>query len=122
MERGLPIDFKVSGKSITKKILKDVAQPFFRKHGLEEILTRKKYGMPAAIDGIGPKIRRQINNLVPHETIEQHPFKDYIKDAVDVLMFDLFYYLIIDQRGKNVPTFSALDFYESQTDKRIYAI
>lgn len=116
----LPIDFKVSGKSNTKKILKDVAQPFFRKHGLEEILTRKKYGMPAAIDGIGPKIRRQINNLVPHETIEQHPFKDYIKDAVDVLMFDLFYYFLIHKRGIFDAAFSVHDFYEGRINEDMY--
>ncbi|MBL7075569.1 asparagine synthase (glutamine-hydrolyzing) [candidate division KSB1 bacterium] len=116
----LPIDFKVSGKSITKKILKDVAQPFFRKHGLEEILTRKKYGMPAAIDGISPKIRRQINNLVPYETIEQHPFRDYIKDAVDVLMFDLFYYFVIQKRGKFETGFSIDEFYKGRINEDMY--
>jgi len=118
----LPIDFKVSGKSITKKILRDAARPLLKRYGLDEILERKKYGMPAALDCIGPEIILKINQFVPHEIIEQHPFRDYLRGAVDVLMFDLFYYLIIDQRGKNVPTFSALDFYESQTNKRIYAI
>ncbi|MFH1933888.1 MAG: asparagine synthase (glutamine-hydrolyzing) [Pseudomonadota bacterium] len=116
----LPIDFKVCGKSVTKKILKDVAQPFFRKHGLEEILTRKKYGMPAAIEGIGPKIRRQINNLVPYETIEQHPFRDYLKDAVDVLMFDLFYYFLIHKRGTFEADFSIHDFYEGRINEDMY--
>ena len=90
----LPIDFKVPDKSRTKRILKDVAGPFFNKYGLSDIIGRKKYGMPAALAHISPKIRDTIGKLIPEESIQHHPFRQYLRNASDVLMFDLFYYAI----------------------------
>lgn len=116
----LPIDFKVSGKSVTKKILRDAALPFFKRLGLDAILIRKKYGMPAAIEGIVPEIRWQIGNTISHETIKQHPFKYFLKDAVDVLMFDLFYYFLIHKRGVFDAAFSAHDFYKGRINEDMY--
>lgn len=116
----LPIDFKVFGKSITKKILRDAAMPLLKRYGLDEILERKKYGMPAALDYIGPEIIREVNQLVPHEIIEQHPFRDYLRGAVDVLMFDLFYYFMIHKRGMFEPDISVNDFYKGRNHENMY--
>ena len=118
----IPINFKVPNKSATKMILKDMALPYFEKHRLVDIVNRKKYGMPAALDHIRPKIQEQINAIVPRYKISRHPFCQYLATPSDVLMFDLFYYLIIDQRGKDLRNFSVLDFYESQANERMYSI
>lgn len=116
----LPIDFKVPEKSITKKILKDAALPFFRKYRLEEILTRKKYGMPAALDTIGPQIRKQIDNLVTKETIERHPYSSYLRHGIGVLMFDLLYYFLVHRRGVSDTGFSIRDFYKGRINEDMY--
>ncbi len=117
----LPIEFKVPDCATTKRILKDAALSFFKKYGLTPVISRKKYGMPTALDHIRPKVQERIDSIVPPKAISSHPFRQYLRSPTDVLMFDLFYYLIIDQRGKYDPSFSISDFYESSTNERMYA-
>ena len=116
----LPIDFKVPDKSRTKRILKDATEPLFDKYGLSDILKRKKYGMPAALAHISPQIRDTIQNLIPKESIQQHPFRKYLKSASDVLMFDLFYYFMIYKRGYYETGFNVFDFYKGRLNENMY--
>jgi|GEM_PF-425387 len=116
----MPIDFKVPDKSTTKRILKDAALPYFKKYNLFEILDRKKYGMPAALDQITPKINDTIQRLIPPKVINQHPFKQYLNSAIDILMFDLFYYFVIQKRGKFETGFSIDEFYKGQINEDMY--
>ena len=116
----IPIDFKVPNKSITKMILKDAALPYFQKYNLTDILNRKKYGMPAALEHITPQVRDIIRRLIPEETINHHPFKQYLRSALDILMFDLFYYFIIHKRGKFETGFSIDEFYKGRINEDMY--
>lgn len=114
----IPIDFKTPDKKTTKMILKDVALSYLKKYGLEEITYRKKYGMPAALDHIKDKIQDMIDGLVPDK--DTHPFKKHLRTPTDILMFDLFYYFLIDQRGKYPSNFSLFDFYKGRHNEHMY--
>ena len=116
----LPIDFKTPDKNTTKMILKEVALPYLKKYGLEEILSRKKYGMPAALDHIKDKIEVRIDELIPTETISNHPYKKYFKTSMDILMFDLFHHFFIEQKGKHPTNFSLVNFYKERNNERMY--
>lgn len=116
----MPIDFKTPDKNTTKMILRDIALPYLKKHGLEEIVSRKKYGMPAALDHIKDKINVRINDFIPSESISRHPFRKYFKTSMDILMFDLFYYFFIEQKGKYPSNFSLADFYKDHLNERMY--
>jgi len=116
----LPIDFKAPNKSMTKMILKDVALPYLKKYNLADIVNRKKYGMPAALEHITPQIRSILHSLIPEGIINRHPFKQYFKTALDVLMFDLFYYFIIYKRGKFKSGFSIYEFYKGRINEDMY--
>ena len=109
----LPIDFKVPNKSMSKMILKDVALPYFKKYNLTDIVNRKKHGMPAALEHIMPQVRNIIYSLIPDETINQHPYKQYFHDKVDVLMFDLLHKVFIENRGKVPEGFRIGDLYKT---------
>ncbi|NQT55578.1 MAG: asparagine synthase (glutamine-hydrolyzing) [Desulfobacteraceae bacterium] len=117
----LPIDFKVPNKSMTKMILKDVALPYLKKYNLADIVNRKKYGMPAALDHIGPRIQEKIAKIVPINNIQKHPFRRYLNSPIDVLMFDLFYYFLIKQRGKPTTNISVFDFYKDRASREMYS-
>jgi hypothetical protein len=106
----LPIEFKVPDKTMTKRILRDAALPFLKKYDLLEIIDRKKYGMPAALGRVAHQAVNIINNLIPAECISNYPFAGYRKSAMDVLMFDLFYYFMIHKRGQFESNFSINDF------------
>lgn len=116
----IPIDFKVPNKSMTKMILKDAALPYFQKYNLSDIVNRKKYGMPAALEHIMPQIRDIIHNLIPDGIINQHPFKQYLGNTLDTLMFDLFYYFIIHKRGQFESGFSIDEFYKRRINEDMY--
>lgn len=117
-----PIEFKVPDGTTTKRILKDAALPFLEKHGLTSVINRKKYGMPAALDHIRAKVQERIDSIVPPRALSTHPFRQYLRTPTDVLMFDLFYHVLIDQRGRYDSSFSIPDFYESSANERMYSI
>ncbi|MBW1707575.1 MAG: asparagine synthase (glutamine-hydrolyzing) [Deltaproteobacteria bacterium] len=116
----IPIEFKVHEKTITKRILKDAALPYLKEYNLTDIVYRKKYGMPAALEHVTPQVKKIIHNLIPYETINQHPFKQYLSNALDTLMFDLFYYFIIQKRGKFETGFSIDEFYKGHINEDMY--
>jgi len=116
----IPIDFKAPDKKTTKKILKNIILPYLKKYGIEEIAFRKKYGMPAALDHIKDKIQNMIDKLIPNKNINTHPFKKYLRTSTDILMFELFYYFLIDQRGKYPSNFSLFDFYRGGLNEHMY--
>ncbi|MCG2816098.1 MAG: asparagine synthase (glutamine-hydrolyzing) [Candidatus Aminicenantes bacterium] len=116
----LPIEFKVPDKSATKKILRDTALSYFKKYNIGEIAERKKYGMPAALGHVGPQVTTMVETLIPAETIQNHPFAEYCKSAMDVLMFDLFHYFMIHKRGRFEPGFSIDEFYQGRSNERMY--
>ena len=117
----IPIDFKVPEKTITKRILKDAALPYLKKYNLTDIIDRKKYGMPAALEHIGPRIQEEIAKIVPRNNIQKHPFRRYLSSPTDVLMFDLLYYFLINRRGKPTPNISAFDFYKDRASREMYS-
>ena len=114
----IPIDFKTPDKKTTKMVLRDVSLPYLKKYGLEEIVDRRKYGMPASLDHIKNKIQDVIDGLVSDK--DSHPFKKHLKTSTDVLMFDLFYYFLIDRRGKYPSDFSLFDFYRGGINEHMY--
>ena len=116
----LPIEFKVPDKNITKRIFKDAASPYLKKYNLTEIENRKKYGMPAALGHVGPQVTKIIDRLIPAEIITKHPFAEYCKSAMDVLMIDLFYYFMVHKKGQFEPGFSIDDFYKGQINEHMY--
>lgn len=116
----LPIEFKVPDKSVTKRILRDASLPHLKKFKIGEIAQRKKYGMPAALGYVGPQVMKIIENLIPAETIKEHPFAQYCKSAMDVLMLDLFYYFLISKRGQFESGFSIEEFYKERINERMY--
>jgi len=116
----IPIDFKVPDKLRTKMILKDVALQYLQKYDLTEIADRKKYGMPAALEHVSTQVKGIIDSLIPDETIKRHPLNQYLKNALDVLMFDLFYYFIIQERGKFEAGFSIDEFYRGRINEGMY--
>jgi len=117
----IPIEFKVPEKTITKRILKDAALPYLKKYNLTDIVDRKKYGMPAALEHIGPRIQEEIAKIVPINNIQKHPFRRYLNSPIDVLMFDLFYYFLIRQRGKPTTNISVFDFYKDRASGEMYS-
>ncbi|MBW2152004.1 MAG: asparagine synthase (glutamine-hydrolyzing) [Deltaproteobacteria bacterium] len=116
----IPIEFKVPNKTMTKRLLKDVALQYLKKYNLSDIVSRKKYGMPAALEHIAPHVRDTIDRLIPDETINRHPLNQYLKNALDVLMFDLFYYFMIQKRGKFDIGFSIDEFYKGRINEDLY--
>ncbi|MBW1795165.1 MAG: asparagine synthase (glutamine-hydrolyzing) [Deltaproteobacteria bacterium] len=116
----LPIEFKVPNKKTTKRIIKDAALPFLKKYNLSDIASRKKYGMPAALDHIGPQIKKIVANLISDDAAATHPYSQYLASPMDVLMFDLFYYFIIHKRCRFDHTFSIQAFYKDQINESMY--
>ena len=116
----LPIEFKVADKTATKLILKKAACPYFEKHGLEDILNRKKYGMPAALGSIEKLIQRKVAGMIPENVVDRHPFKKYFRTPMEILMFDLFYYSTVYMRGSLEEDFSTRDFYRSGINEDMY--
>lgn len=116
----LPIEFKVPDKNITKRIFKDTALPYLKKYNIEEIAERRKFGMPAALGHVGPQVTAMAEKFIPAETIQNHPYAQYCRSAMDVLMFDLFFYFMVHKRGQFEPGFSINEFYKGRINERMY--
>jgi asparagine synthase (glutamine-hydrolysing) len=116
----LPIEFKVPDKKTTKRLFKDAVMPLLQRYDLQEIAERKKYGMPAALSHIGPQVTAVINKIIPEKVVATHPYSRYLKSSMDVLMFDLFYYLFINKRGQMDPGFTIEDLHEMRLNNHMY--
>ncbi|MBU2601797.1 MAG: hypothetical protein KKA32_06470 [Actinobacteria bacterium] len=108
----LPIELKVRG-SETKRVLKEAARPLFARYGLTHLIDRKKSGMPAAVQGIAGRLETLAGRLVPDAAVAAHPFQRWVKSPLDAIMFDLFHYIFVENRGSLPEGFDVRDFYES---------
>lgn len=100
----LPIERKVDGKNtkmILKKFLQKVGRPVFH-----DVATRKKIGMPAALDVslkdicsyAEEKFGKQQGNDRPHKQ-----YASFFNTDLERLLFDKFYQLFILNRGEKIP-------------------
>jgi asparagine synthase (glutamine-hydrolysing) len=102
----LPVEYKAPKPGVTKLLLKDVAKHYFAPYGLEDICNRKKFGMPAALSQLDIQVRDYINSHVSDAHVQRHPYKRYLTNKTDILMFDLFFYFYFHNSGNFDPAFS----------------
>lgn len=115
----LPIEAKVLGNE-TKRVLKEAARPLFEHYGVSDLLNRKKSGMPAAVGQIAPQLETLARKLVSDADLASHPFRRWAKSPLDAVMFDLFHYVFVENRGALPTGFGVEDFYESGGRARMY--
>lgn len=78
---------------------------------LRFVLKRKKYTLSSNLININSKIAYMADKLITDKYFEAHPFRRYFMNKDQVLMFDLFYYIFIEHRGKLPKKFSIEDMY-----------
>ncbi len=100
-----PVEHKVPSTNVTKLILKDVARHYFLPYGLEDVPTRKKYGMPAALSQVNSQLRHYISQRVTDKYFEKHPYRHFLHTKTDLVMFDVFYYIYFHGKGIFNPEF-----------------
>lgn len=115
----LPIEAKVLG-SETKRVLKEAAKPLFDHYGVSDLLNRKKSGMPAAVARIAPQVETLARGLVSDADLASHPFRQWVKSPLDAVMFDLFHYVFVENRGALPTGFDVEEFYRSGDRARMY--
>ncbi len=102
----IPVEYKVSSSCVTKVILKDLAKKYFTPFGLEEVASRKKYGMPAAFSKIDNQLVNFVDRRIADDHFQKHPFRQFLFTKTEVLMFDLFYYIYFHNNGHLDPGFN----------------
>lgn len=117
---GLPIEYRCNGKE-TKVILKSAVAPWFEKYNISSVLNRQKIGMPAAIRGIGENINQLAEKLIPESAIKAHPYKGFLKTPLEVMLFDLFFYIFIENRAINPDGIDVINFFRDDVNARMYA-
>ena len=118
----LPAELKLGRDGCqTKHVLKEAARPLFKSLGIENILTRQKLGMPWAVHTIEPKIAAWAEMQVSDEHMSRHPFRRYLTNKLEVLMFDLFYHIFIARRGVLEEGFQLETFFDSGAHERLYS-
>lgn len=115
----IPVEAKVLGNE-TKRVLKEAARPLFERHGVAHLLDRKKSGMPAAVERIAPQLEALARSLVSTEDVQSHPFGRWVKTPMDAVMFDLFHYVFVENRGVLPTGFGVEEFYGSGDRARMY--
>jgi len=86
----LPIEYKVQGKRMTKRILRDAFKPELERLGLDWVLSRPKEAMPTAVSNLAPCIAQRFEASVDDKWLACHPLNIYFQSKVDVYLFDLF--------------------------------
>jgi len=115
----LPIEMKAIGRE-TKRVLKAAALPVFARLGIEECISRPKEGMPAAVHNVAEQLGTLAGKLVPVGHLAQHPFKRYMSSSLDCLMFDLFFFIFVENRGDVPADFNVVDFYRDGCHADLY--
>lgn len=115
----LPIELKAMGTE-TKRVLKAAAVSVFRKLGIEESATRLKEGMPAAVRNVARELDAYVQALVPEAHVAKHPFARYVKTPLDAVMFDLFHFIFVANRGDLPSDFRLDEFYRGGEHARMY--
>jgi asparagine synthase (glutamine-hydrolysing) len=119
MALSLPIQAKVN-RTETKRVLRAAAQPLFSRLGIDCCLTRPKEGMPAAVRNIAPELDALALALVPSDHIRQHPFRRFLHAPLECLMFDVFFYVFVVNRGDLPDGFDVTSFYKGGTGADLY--
>lgn len=86
----LPIEYKVDGKQVTKRILREAFRPELEQLGLDWVAVRPKEAMPTAVAGLAPCIAQRMEASIDDTSISRHPLKRYLRSKADVYLFDLF--------------------------------
>lgn len=115
-----PTSYKVPDRWRTKQILRDVAAPFTHRLGLDLILSREKLGMPAAIAKLAKQANDFIEKSISARHINAHPYRQLLKTPLEVLMFDLFYYIFFVHHGKLPDGFQLKEALAGGEFKRMY--
>jgi asparagine synthase (glutamine-hydrolysing) len=115
----LPVEAKVLGRD-TKRVLKAAARPVFEHYGVSHLLGRQKFGMPAAVDRIAPQVEDLACGLVSDADLASHPSRRLVKSPLDAVMFDLFHYVFVENRGALPAGFDVREFYRSGDRARMY--
>lgn len=115
----LPIEYK-SFNGETKIILRDVARPLFEEIGIGEALTRQKQGMPAAVRNVATEVERIAEELVPPSSLNNHPFSKYLTNSLEAMMFDIFFYIFVENHGEKIDSFEVIEFFKEGLNARMY--
>lgn len=115
----LPIEARVLGRD-TKRVLKEAAMPVFESYGVAHLLHRKKAGMPAAVDRISLQVADFASRVVSDADLSSHPFRRFVKSPLDAMMFDLFHYVFVENRGALSAGFDVEEFYRGGDRARMY--
>ena len=96
----LPIEFKMNEDSrYGKKILKNIAAPYFKNLHLIDLVHRKKSGFQRSFYGSVIKLDGLANQLISDDYFYKHPYQCYflgVGAKRTMLLFDLFYFMFID--------------------------
>lgn len=115
----LPVEVKVLGEE-TKRVLKEAARPLFAELGLAHLVDRPKAGMPAAVGCIAEQLNGLVGDLVSDAYLEGHPFSRWVKSPLDAVMFDLFFYIFVKNRGALPAGFDLVEFYQGRVCADMY--
>jgi hypothetical protein len=76
--------------------------------------------MPAAVDRIAPQVEDLARGLLSDADLASHPFRRLVKSPLDAVMFDLFHYVFVENRGALPTGFDVGEFYGSGDCARMY--
>ncbi|NPV69875.1 MAG: asparagine synthase (glutamine-hydrolyzing) [Firmicutes bacterium] len=105
----LPIELKVMNGE-TKRVLRGAARRVLEKYGIGDVVLRQKWGMPAAIRDVAKQVEEYVVRTFPANRVFDGPFGKYCGTPLEAMMFDLFHWIFIEQRG-SLPEGLDLDEY-----------
>jgi asparagine synthase (glutamine-hydrolysing) len=115
----LPIQVKAN-RTETKRVLKAAAEPLFSRLGIGNCLTRQKDAMPGALRNVAPQLDSLAGSLVPNSHIQHHPYRRYVRTPSECMLFDLFFYILVANRGDLPGDFDLTAFYKDGTCEDLY--
>jgi asparagine synthase (glutamine-hydrolysing) len=115
----LPIQVKVNGTE-TKRVLRAAAEPLFSRLGIASCLTRPKDAMPGALRNVVPQFDLLSCDLVPRNHLDHHPYRQYVHTPSACVLFDLFFYILVANRGDLPTGFDLTAFYRDGTCEDLY--
>jgi asparagine synthetase B (glutamine-hydrolysing) len=86
----LPIEYKVPNKRVTKRILRDAFRDDFQRLGIDEVSTRLKLGMPAAVENLDVQVTKQVEEAIADEELQAHPLGHLLGSKMGLLLFDIY--------------------------------
>lgn len=103
----IPSYLKINHRT-PKYILRKIAVNF---NLPKDIITRKKYGLPSSSFIIWKKLEDFASDLIEDKYMQKHPYRKFFLRKSDILLFDLFYYIFIENNCELSPNFTILDLY-----------